>query len=499
MKKEIIYDILIVGGGINGASIARNAAGRGYKVCLVEQNDLASSTSSASTKLIHGGLRYLEHFAFKMVRESLKERNLLMNLAPHVVWPIKFILPHFNTIRPKWIISLGLIIYDILGGGFTKILRSSKLELHKHKSGNILKKNIKHAYMYFDCWGDDSRIVVLNCISAREKGAKILTYTKLTSAILKNELWECRLKNSQKHFAIKSKILVNASGPFVNNVISKISLIKSKHKIRLIKGSHLIIKRKLSHDYNYILQNDDGRMVFLINYEKEFMLLGTTDVSTQITKITKPVISEEEIKYLLNAVSKYLAKPIKRSEILHSFSGYRPIYDKETVLAQKANRDYKIIEEKIKLNHIISIYGGKLTTFRILSEKVLKKVDKIFCKKTIKWTHLEPLPGGDFNPENFNNLICKIKNQISDIDDLHAKRIARCYGTLCFQWFENAKSFEQLGIHFGFGLTEKEVIYLVNFEFARTLEDVLLRRTKLMLNFNLKQKNKLNKYIKSII
>ncbi len=494
MNNNELFDLVIIGGGINGTGIARDAAGRGYKVCLIEKNDLASSTSSASTKLIHGGLRYLEQLAIKMVRQSLNERNILMKSAPHLIYPIKFVLPYTSSMRSKWILSIGLFLYDKLAGK-SKLPKSKKIDLKNHESGKILLDDFKSGFIYSDCWGDDSRLVVSNAMSAREKGAKIFTYTQLTSVCSEESNWKINLKKSKKQFFVKSKLIVNATGPFVDEVLKKISKNYTNSNIRLIKGSHLILKRKIKNDFSYIFQNLDGRIIFLIPYENDFILLGTTDIEENPPHLLKPKISKEEIEYLLKATSKYLKVPLQKNEIISSYSGYRPIYDKELNLPHKANRDYKIEIDYVNSKPIISIFGGKLTTFRLMSEKVLTIIDKLFYKKTEKWTHKTTLPGGDFQFNKLDEIVSKIQCQIKDIKFSYAHRIAKNYGTNCFKWIKNKKKFSDFGLHFGSGLTEAEVMYLLEFEFANSSDDILSRRTKLGLKISNYQKLKLDNFL----
>ena len=473
------FDIVVVGGGVNGAGIARDAAGRGYSVCLVEQNDFGGATSASSTKLIHGGLRYLEHYAFRLVRESLQERAVLQRSAPHIIWPLRFVLPHHKGLRPAWLIRLGLFLYDHIGGK-QLVPKSTGVRLHQHPAGQLLKKTFHKGFIYSDCWVEDSRLVILNVMDAEAKGATVKNRTKLVAAQPDNAGWHLDLENAAgAKQSISCRMLVNAAGPWAMDVLQRSGKAKNKADLRLIKGSHLIFDRKMPSDDAFLLQNTDGRITFLIPYEGRFTLVGTTDVDVSDTPGPMD-ISEDEITYLLDMVNPYLDKPFGRDEIYSSYAGVRPLYDDGSDNAAKANRDYHLDVSYQAGAPLLSIFGGKLTTYRRLAESALERINSVFGTPKKQWTAGAVLPGGDF--DNQTGLANILTAQISDMGQDVALRLARAYGTKAQVIIADATSMLDLGKQFGYGLSEAELKYLVAHEYATTAEDVLWRRSKLQLH-----------------
>ena len=488
------FDLVIIGGGINGAGIARDAAGRGYSVCLVEKNDLAQATSSASTKLIHGGLRYLEHYAFRLVRESLQERSVLQALAPHIIWPMRFILPHHNGLRPGWLIRLGLFIYDHLGGR-RAVPASQRLRLKQHPAGNVLSSHFTTAFAYSDCWVDDSRLVVLNARDAHQRGAEIKTRTTLVSAQSADGIWQLSVQTeSGQTQTITSRLLVNAAGPWAVDVLHRTGQAKNQASLRLIKGSHLILDHQLPSEDAFLLQNTDGRITFMIPYEGRFTLVGTTDVDLDISQLDGQLkISDDEVDYLLGTINSYLHTPVSQKNIVASYAGVRPLYDDGTGQAAKANRDYHLELDKTAGAPLLSVFGGKLTTYRRLAESALAKINSAFDQNRPSWTADAALPGGDFTSQN--ELLVQLKDRIVDISDEVALRLVRAYGTEVFTFAGGASCMADLGEQFGCGLSEAEVRYLIRHEYAHTAEDILKRRSKLYLHLSTAQRHQLDLWL----
>lgn len=498
------FDIVVVGGGINGAGIARDAAGRGYRVCLIEQHDLAQATSSASTKLIHGGLRYLEQYDFGLVRKSLQERDILQRAAPHIIWPMRFILPHHKGLRPAWLIRLGLFLYDHIGGK-QLLPKSSHVRVQTHPAGKILTDAFTTAFTYSDYWVEDSRLVVLNAMDAQNKGAEIKTHTKLISAKPRADEgqtdekrvgWQLEVQNAKgESEALSCHMLVNAAGPWAMDVLQRSGGGGGANQtsLRLIKGSHLIFDRKMPSEDAFLLQNTDGRISFMIPYEGRFTLVGTTDVDVSdrldvLDAQGKIDISEAEIDYLLAMVNPYLQDPLSRDIIVASYAGVRPLYDDGSHKAAKANRDYHLEVSHHDGAALLSIFGGKLTTYRRLAESALTQINKHFDtthpSRTAhpSWTANAVLPGGDF--ESQQQLIDDLQTQISDMPEQVARRLVRAYGTKTYEFVGDATQMQALGRQFGCGLSEAELGYLVAHEYAKSAEDVLWRRSKLQLHLN---------------
>jgi glycerol-3-phosphate dehydrogenase len=493
-----MYDLLVIGGGINGTGIARDAAGRGLKVMLCEKDDLASHTSSSSTKLIHGGLRYLEYYDFMLVRKALEEREVLLRLAPHIIWPMRFVLPHHKGLRPAWLIRLGLFLYDHIGGR-TTLPPTTTLKRAKSDKLNALKYDLTKAFEYSDCWVDDARLVILNAIDAAKRGATIQTRTECTNLQRHTDHWVADLKTENHQISqVKSKIVINAAGPWVEVLASKADeKLGEKAKVRLVKGSHIIIKRHFDGDHAFFFQNNDTRIIFAIPYENNcFTLIGTTDLAFDSDK-DNVHISEEEIDYLCAAANEYFKKPISPTDIVSTYSGVRPLYDDKASNASAVTRDYILSCDREDGAPIISVFGGKITTYRKLAEDCLNIISDDFEHLSDKWTEKAPLPGGDMENADFNAFYNQLRKQYNWIDDQLLHRLARCYGTNIHHILESATSKTALGHHYGHDLYQAEIDYLQKYEFAKSAEDILIRRTKLGLYFTKDETKALEDYFKT--
>jgi len=481
----MIFDIAIIGGGVNGCGIARDAAGRGLSVYLCEQHDLASGTSSWSTKLIHGGLRYLEHYEFRLVREALIERERLWRLAPHIIWPLRFVLPAHRSLRPAWLLRLGLFIYDNLGG--RKLLPATRtLNLLKDEAGVPLKSDARYGFEYSDCWVDDARLVVLNAMDARAHGAVIETRQKLIRAERNQTLWRLTIENqsTKETKTVEARALINAAGPWVTDVLKHKVQSNMEARIRLVQGSHIVMRRLYEHNRAYIFQNADGRIIFVIPYQKQFTLIGTTDRDFKGDP-SEAHATEDEITYLISAAGEYFKEKIKRDDVVWSYSGVRPLYDDGAPRAQEATRDYVLkLDAQDGYAPLLSVFGGKITTYRRLAEAVLDRLKPYFEKISTRvgWTGKEVLPGGNFPVTGFDMLIDQITNDYPGFERMHIERLCRLYGTNARKILGSAATISELGRHFGMTLTEHEVEYLIKFEWALTAEDILWRRTKLGLH-----------------
>jgi glycerol-3-phosphate dehydrogenase len=487
--KQTEYDILIIGGGINGCGIARELAGRGYQVILCEKNDIASATSSWSTKLIHGGLRYLEHYKFRLVRESLKERDILMGMAPHLIQPLRFVLPYMPGMRPKWLLRLALFLYDHLGGK-SRLPASSTVDLHKDDAGQALKDALTYGFEYSDCFVDDSRLTLANARSAADLGAEICRDCAVLHLERISEGWQ--VKTAQG--VLTAKIVINASGPFADQVLSLQAGGQTKKHIRLVRGSHLITKRLFTHEKAYIFQNTDGRILFALPYLDAFTLLGTTDIDHD-GKADAPQISQNEIEYLLTELSRYLKKPLSKSQIIATYSGVRPLFDDARQAAQSVTRDYILSWQPDSEKCWLNIFGGKLTTYRQLALKVAKMVDQTLPAPFPNGPSSSCLPGGDIPNADFASFLSRLKTDFPVLPAQMITRMAYAYGTNIYQIIGTASHPKALGLEFGLGLYQAEVDYLVQQEWARTPEDILARRTKLGLNFDAKITEQLGKYL----
>ncbi|WP_420393133.1 glycerol-3-phosphate dehydrogenase [Acuticoccus sp.] len=478
MATGATFDVLVIGGGINGCGIARDLAGRGYSVLLAEKDDFASGTSSWSTKLIHGGLRYLEHYEFRLVREALVEREVLWALAPHIVRPLRFVLPHHRGLRPAWLLRLGLFVYDHLGGR-KRLPATRTVDLRSDSAGEPLKADYVRAFEYSDLWVDDARLVVLNARDAADRGADVRNGTAVTAAGPDGDGWSITLRGAAGTETVRARMLVNAAGPWVDDVLRGALGRNEARHVRLVQGSHIVVRRAFDHDGAYIFQNSDGRIVFAIPYEGEFTLIGTTDRDYD-GEPHDVAITEEETDYLLAAVADYLAQPPGRDDIVWTYSGVRPLFDDGASKAQEATRDYVLtLEDGRGRPPLLNVFGGKLTTYRRLAEAVAVKVAGAIGAKGRPWTEGAPLPGGDLTIEAAADLAGTLAEAHPELPSALTERLARLYGTRAWQLLEGVSRAGDLGRGFGADLTWREVRFLMDTEWARTAEDVLWRRTKL--------------------
>lgn len=482
------YDLAIIGGGINGCGIARDAAGRGWRVHLCERADLGSGTSSASTKLIHGGLRYLEHYEFRLVREALMEREVLWGIAPHIVWPLRFVLPHHRQLRPAWLLRLGLFIYDHLGGR-KKLPPTRTLKLARDPAGAVLKPEFSLGFAYSDCWVEDSRLVVLNARDAADRGATIAPRTSCVAAARDGDRWIVDLRNetSGEPYSIRARALVNAAGPWVARVAGSVIRDNTPATVRLVQGSHIVVRRLYQHDACYIFQNGDGRIFFLIPYEQDFTLIGTTDQDFQGDPASVHA-SAGEIEYLCRSTSAYLRQPVTPDMVVWSYSGVRPLYDDGSSAAQEASRDYVLkLDAPDGSAPLLSVFGGKITTYRRLAEAALAQLQPHLptpAGQPAGWTGRTSLPGGDFATDGFKDRLTAEQARFPFVPEPVLRRLLRAYGTRLPQVLGDATAPDDLGRQFGAGLTEAELRYLAHSEWARTAEDVVWRRSKLGLRLS---------------
>ncbi|WP_102868877.1 glycerol-3-phosphate dehydrogenase [Pseudovibrio exalbescens] len=491
-----VFDLFVVGGGINGCGIARDAAGRGASVFLAEKNDFAQATSSSSTKLIHGGLRYLEYYEFRLVREALIEREVLLNAAPHIIWPLRFILPHHKGLRPAWLIRLGLFLYDHLGG--RKILPGTRsVNLKEGPYRESLKPLFSKGFEYSDCWVDDARLVVLNARDAQARGAEIHRNCEVVNAKKEGDLWAVTLRDTGtgETRQVKARAMVNAAGPWVSSLLNRALGRNEESRVRLVKGSHIIVPKLYEHDRCFIFQNTDGRIVFAIPYEHDYTLIGTTDVDYQADP-GEVAISQEEVAYLCQAVSEYFEQPIRPEDVVHTYSGVRPLYDDGASAAQAATRDYVLdYEHKPGEPGLLNVFGGKITTYRRLAESALEELSAFLPADQKPWTASAVLPGGGFGPEEFDDRLKALKGLHPYLSDRVAWRLLRSYGLDALEILKDAKSEADLGQHFGAGLYQVEVEWLRAREWALTVDDILWRRSKLGLKFSAEQKAALADYL----
>ncbi|MDR6955271.1 glycerol-3-phosphate dehydrogenase [Ancylobacter sp. 3268] len=500
---DSIYDLAVIGGGVNGCGIARDAAGRGASVVLFEQGDFAGATSSASTKLIHGGLRYLEHYEFRLVREALMEREVLWAMAPHIIRPLRFVLPHHDGLRPAWLLRLGLFLYDHLGG--RKLLPATRtLDLTRDEAGRPLRAGYTRGFEYSDCWVEDSRLVVLNALDAAERGADIRPRCRVVSAEQAGDHWRIEVQGSGEEGGaretIRARVLVNAAGPWVHQVLAQVVRVNSPANVRLVQGSHIVVKKLYDHDRAYIFQNADGRIIFAIPYERDFTLIGTTDRDYKGAP-HEVKASDEEIAYLCAAASEYFKAPVTPDQVVWTYSGVRPLYDDGASKAQEATRDYVLELEGGEGNGaglppLLSVFGGKITTYRRLAEHAIEKLGPhlaVLAKPA--WTRGAPLPGGDFAVGDQPRLVAQLKRAHPWLDEALARRLVIAYGTRALRLLDGARSQADLGRVFGADLTEAEVRYLMREEWARSADDVLWRRSKLGLRLSPEQKAALETFM----
>lgn len=473
-------DILVIGGGINGCGIARDAAGRGYSVLLAEMNDLASGTSSASTKLIHGGLRYLEHYEFRLVREALTEREILWSMAPHIIWPLRFVLPHHAGLRPAWLLRLGLFLYDHLGGR-KRLPATRTLDLRTDTTGKPLKAGLDKGFEYSDCWVQDARLVALNAMDAAARGATILTRTRVTKTVRLGDRWLVTLADTETGIArdVTTRVVVNAAGPWIDEVLHSVTGAQEAPHVRLVQGSHIVVPKLYDHDRAYIFQNADGRIIFAIPYEHDFTLIGTTD-RDYAGDPADVRASEEEIAYLVAAASEYFEKPVTAADVVWTYSGIRPLYNDGASKAQEATRDYvlKLVGE-VGEPKLLNVFGGKITTYRRLAESALELVAEAIGRRGAPWTKGARLPGGDIPAGGLGSYQARLIASRPGMDPSLIERLVHTYGIRTEAILAGAAVTTDLGRDFGGGLTEVEVAYLVREEWARSADDILWRRTKL--------------------
>ncbi|WP_309753556.1 glycerol-3-phosphate dehydrogenase [Novosphingobium sp.] len=478
MSAAELYDLAVIGGGVNGAGIARDAAGRGAKVLLLEAGDLAQGTSSASTKLIHGGLRYLEHYEFGLVRESLKEREALWAIAPHIIHPMRFVLPYVHGLRPRWLLRLGLFLYDHIGGR-KRLPATRTIDLRQHPAGAALKGGFTTGFEYSDGWVDDARLVVLNAMDAAAHGATIKIRSALTAAHRSEGTWELTTATGN----YRAKALVNAAGPGVLKVEGLLGDTPD-YAMRLVRGSHIVVPKLFSHAFSYFFQLPDGRIFFAIPYQRDFTLIGTTDRDQ--AENAPIAASEEEIAYLCEGASRYFAQSITPGDVVWTYSGVRPLIDDGSGKPEAATRGYRLeLSDPAKGAPLLSVYGGKITTYRTLAEAAVGKLQPhVAALAGGNWSDGGPLPGGDFPKESAPSLTAELARDYPFLGDDQALRLTRAYGTLAREVLGDAQTHADLGHDFGHGLSEREVAYLIENEWARTAEDVLWRRTKLGLRFS---------------
>lgn len=497
------YDVAIIGGGINGCGIARDAAGRGLSVYLCERDDLASATSSASTKLIHGGLRYLEYMKFRLVRESLCEREVLLRSAPHIIRPLRFVLPCVRGMRPAWALRLGLFLYDAIGG--RRILPAARrLNLGIDPSGIPLTPGHRLGFEYSDCWVEDARLVVLNARDASARGATVETRTRCTKAVREFGGWSVSVvpcgRSGEK--IVRAKALVNASGPWVNNIIS--NTIKSgtetsqRHtSIRMVRGSHIVVPRLFDHEKAYVLQNPDGRIIFVIPFENDFTLIGTTEESYSGDPADVRCTGDE-VEYLCRAVSRYFRYPVRPADVVWIYSGVRPLYDDGAPVTQAITRDYVLRVDALSGSvPVLHIFGGKITTYRKLAEAALDRLRPFFPRAGKPWTAHAHLPGGDFEPGDFESKVSELSRDYPFLDHHQATRLFRAYGTCVRTILGDASARFDLGEDFGAGLTAREVSWMIRNEWACNAQDVLWRRSRLGLRLDRGQVGRLDEWIRS--
>ena len=513
------FELFVIGGGVNGCGIARDAAGRGISVGLAEMHDLGSATSSASTKLFHGGLRYLEYLEFRLVREALVEREVLLRAMPHISWPMRFVLPYSPDMRfeggtpvsritaifmpwlkgrrPAWLIRAGLFLYDHLGG--RNILPGTKsVDLHSDPAGAPLKPEFRKGYEYSDCWIEDSRLVVLNARDAEARGAVIMPRTRVVTACRQDGGWLITLADVTGEWQVRARMLVNAGGPWAGNIIEGVVGGSSADQVRLVRGSHIVTRKLFDHDKSYFLQGRDGRIIFAIPYEGQFTLIGTTD-KDHPDSTTPPVCIDKEADYLLEFASQYFSAPLTRRDVVWRFSGVRPLYDDGASSATAATRDYVLKVDDTGGAPLLNIFGGEITTYRKLAEAALAKVTPRLGNDQGNWTATAPLPGGDFRPDEVETQIDKLCQSHPFLDRGWAQRLIRAYGTEASDLLRDATSASQLGRDFGHSVTDAELDWVMDREWVTTGQDFLWRRTRLGLVMSDDQANAIDSYIRQAL
>lgn len=485
-------DLVVIGGGINGAGIARDAAGRGLSVILCEKDDLAQGTSSRSGKLIHGGLRYLEYYEFRLVREALIEREVLLNAAPHIVWPMRFVLPHSPEQRPAWLVRLGLFLYDHLGGR-KRLPGCRNIDLKRDPEGKPINPAYTRAFEYSDCWVDDARLVSLNALDAKERGAMVMTRTAATAARRVDGAWEVEFTTAGgTKSRVRARAIANAAGPWVENVINGVAGSNSPRRVRLVKGSHIIVRKFWEGPQAYLFQNDDKRVIFVNPYEGDMALIGTTDIPWE-GRAEDVAIDQRETDYLLAAINRYLKAPITKDQVIHAFSGVRPLYDDNAENPSAVTRDY--VFDVAGEPPMLSVFGGKITTYRKLAEHALERLKPFFPAMKPAWTASAPLPGGDMADADFDRYLARMCKAHPWLPQDLAHHYARLYGTRSEDVLNGARDIPGLGQHFGGLLYQAEIDYLRRAEWARTADDVLDRRTKHGLHISPAQRRDVERYL----
>lgn len=472
------YDLLVIGGGVNGAGIARDAAGRGLKVLLCEKDDFAEGTSSRSGKLVHGGLRYLEYHEFRLVREALIEREVLLRAAPHIVWPMRFVLPHSPEQRPAWVVRTGLFLYDHLGGR-EKLPRSRGLDLARDPEGAPVKDSYSKGFEYSDCWVDDARLVILNVLDAAARGAEVRSRTRVVSARRADGAWSVTLDADNGGTSdVSAKILVNAAGPWVENILHNVAGLNTPSRVRLVKGSHIIVPKFWQGSQAYLLQNDDKRVIFVNPYEDDLCLIGTTDIPYE-GKAEDVAVDNAERDYLLRVVNRYMKRQLTQADIVAEFSGVRPLYNNQAANPSAVTRDYVFdVDGTPGQAPLLSIFGGKITTYRKLAEHAIAKLKPFVPNLGRNWTDSAPLPGGDMPNADFDEFLAGLVREYKFLPAPLAHHYARLYGTRTQNLLDGADTIASLGRHFGGQFYEREAKFLIDTEWARTPDDILRRRTK---------------------
>lgn len=480
------YDVIVIGGGVNGAGTARDAAGRGARVLLLEQHDLASGTSSASTKLIHGGLRYLEHYEFGLVREALQEREILWAIAPHIIEPMRFILPHRKGLRPRWMLRAGLFLYDHIGGR-KKWPATASVNFAKHPAGAPLQDQYLKGFEYSDGWVDDARLVMLNARDVVRHGGRVRTRTEVTRISAQDGLWAVEANDDRgQNYRFMGRSIINAAGPAVLDLLNKAQAAPD-HKMRLVRGSHIVVPKIFDHHYSYFFQLPDGRIFFAIPYQEDFTLIGTTDADHKAS-LDEIRASKEEIAYLCEGTNLYFKKQISPADVVWSYSGVRPLIDDGSGKPEAATRGYRIDVDQSKGPPLLTIYGGKITSYRHVGEKVVDELAKVLDGISHKaWTTTRPLPGGDFTAGAIQDLIAEYGRDHPFLPPQTVRRIAKAYGTDARKWLGRSQSWKDLGGEIGHGFSAAELEWQMKEEWATTAEDVLWRRTKLGLRFSPEQ------------
>ncbi len=472
MARVLRTQVLVIGGGINGTGAARDLALRGVPCVLVEKKELGSGTTWASSGMIHGGLRYLEQFEFRLVAEALAEREILLGIARHLVWPARFIMPHVPGLRPRWMIRAGLFLYDHLARRASLPgSQAVRLDIPPFSSG--LKPQFRHGFMYSDCRVDDARLVISNAMDARRRGAEILTRTECSAARRDGPLWRITLGNGRE---IRARAIVNAAGPWVKQVLDARLGQHDNDRVRLVKGSHIVVPRRYEGDHAYLLQQKDRRVVFVIPYEGDFTLIGTTEVDFQGDPITAR-ISPEETDYLCAAYNESFSEPVTKDDVIWAYSGVRALFDDGKGNPTTASRDYKLYRHKDMQAPMISVFGGKLTTHRRLAQDAVSKILKMAGRPGAAWTCAHALPGGDTG--DFSEFMQAQAKKYPWLPDDLLKRYGRSYGTRMDKFLDGSASLGDLGKNYGDGIYEAEIVYMARYEWARTAEDVLWRRSKL--------------------